>query len=122
MILTRLKEPLTVCKVSMMEEALTGGRFLFIGRTDREISVVCETAHVPAATVERNDGWRGFRIEGQLDFSLIGILAGISKVLAAASIGLFVVSTFDTDYILVKAKDFEGAARALVDAGYEVGD
>ena len=82
MILTRLKVPLTVCKVSTPEEALTGGRFLFIGRTDREISVVCETEHAPAATVERNDGWLGFRIEGQLDFSLIGILAVISKVLA----------------------------------------
>ena len=113
---------MTVCKVPTMEDALAEGQFLFIGRTDRELSLVCETAHVPATTVERNDGWLGFRIEGQLDFSLIGILAGISKVLAAASIGIFVVSTFETDYIFVKATDFERAERALVDAGYEIGD
>ena len=116
--LKKLDRAMTVCKVPTMEEALTDGNFLFIGRTDRELSVVCETAHVPKATLERDDGWLGFRIEGQLDFSLIGVLARISKVLAEASIGIFVVSTFDTDYILVKAANFERAVEALTDAGY----
>ena len=120
--LKKLSSPMTVCKVATMEDALVDGQFLFIGRTDRELSVVCETAHVPSSTVERDDGWSGFRIEGQLDFSLIGVLARISKVLADASIGIFVVSTFDTDYVLVKAINFERAMSALIDAGYEFVD
>ena len=117
--LKKLLSAMTVCKTATMEDAITDGQFLFIGRTDRELSVVCETAHVPATTLERDDGWLGFRIEGQLDFSLIGVLARISKVLADASIGIFVVSTFDTDYVLVKATNFERAVSALTDAGYE---
>ena len=120
--LKKLSSPMTVCKVATMEDAIADGQFLFIGRTDRELSVVCETAHVPSSTIERDDGWLGFRIEGQLDFSLIGVLARISKVLADASIGIFVVSTFDTDYVLVKAINFERAMSALVDAGYEFVD
>ena len=116
--LKKLARAMTVCKVSTLEEALTGGQFLFVGRTDREISVVCETEHAPTATLEREDGWLGFRIEGRLDFSLIGVLARISTVLAEASIGIFVVSTFDTDYILVKAADFDRATTALTNAGY----
>ena len=117
--LKKLDRALTICKVATLEEAILGGQFLFVGKTDREISVVCETAHAPAATLERSDGWLGFRIEGQLDFSLIGVLARISKVLAEASIGIFVVSTFDTDYVLVRAADFDRAVGALTAAGYK---
>lgn len=120
--LKKLLSPMTVCKVETMEDAIVDGRFLFIGRTDRELSIVCETEHVPRSTVERDDGWLGFRIEGQLEFSLIGVLAGISKVLAEASIGIFVISTFDTDYVLVKAINFNKAVSALTDAGYEFVD
>ena len=65
-------------------------------------------------------GWRGFRIEGVLDFSLVGILAGLSAILAARKIGIFTVSTYNTDYILVKNGDFERALAALEEAGYEV--
>ena len=95
-----------------------GCDFYFVGKTDEEVSLVCKTEDAPARTLERDDGWLGFRIEGQLDFSLIGVLARISTVLAEASIGIFVVSTFDTDYILVKAADFDRATTALTNAGY----
>ena len=71
-------------------------------------------------TVERDDGWRGFRITGQLDFSLIGILAGISKVLAANEIGIFAISTYNTDYVLTKEENFRKALDALRGAGYEI--
>ena len=72
--------------------------YCFIGTTDEENSLVCPEEMVPANTVERDDGWRGFRIIGQLDFSLIGILARISKVLASNEIGIFAISTYNTDY------------------------
>lgn len=120
MILKRLDCPMTICKVRTMDDALVDGKFLFIGRTDNELSLVCETAHAPNKTLGRSDGWLGFRVEGQLGFSLIGVLAGISKVLAANEIGMFTVSTFDTDYVLVGADNFERALEALRSDGYEI--
>ena len=122
MTLKKLNCEMTICKVRSMEDAIVDGNFLFIGKTDVEISLVCETAHAPRETLERNDGWLGFRIEGQLEFSLIGILARLSKVLADAGIGIFVVSTFDTDYILVKAENFRRAIEKLRADGYEIAD
>ena len=92
----------------------------FLCQTDEEISLVCRTEHVPEKTLSREDGWKAFRIDGPLDFSLIGILSNISTVLANAGIGIFVVSTYNTDYILVKAENAEKARTALEAAGHEV--
>ena len=89
-------------------------------RDDIEKKPPCPTDKVPGNTLARDDDWRAFRICGQLDFSLIGVLAGISKILAANSIGIFAVSTYDTDYILTKEENFEKAIKALADAGYEI--
>ena len=66
------------------------------------------------------DGWRAFRIEGQLDFSLVGILAPIATVLAEAKVGIFAVSTYNTDYVLVKEAQFAQAMDMLAEAGYTV--
>ena len=115
-----LDAALTICKTASVEDIDLGAEFYFIGKTDEEISLVCRTEDTPARTAERSDGWRGFRIEGVLDFSLVGILAGLSAVLAARKIGIFAVSTYNTDYILVKNGDFERALAALEEAGYEV--
>lgn len=92
--------------------------FYFIGRTDEEISLVCRTEDTPAITTERDDGWRGFRIEGVLDFSLIGVLSKLSSILAENKIGIFAVSTYNTDYILVKAEYYDRSINVLSDAGY----
>lgn len=116
----KLSEEFSVCKVSDYSMADLTASFCFIGKTDEENSLVCETSLVPANTTAREDGWKGFRIEGVLDFSLIGILAGLSAVLADAGIGIFAVSTFNTDYILVKAEHFARASDALTRAGYEL--
>ena len=94
--------------------------FYFIGKTDEEISLVCRTEDTPADTTERDDGWKGFRICGILDFSLIGILSRITGILAENKIGIFAVSTFNTDYILVKAENFDKAVRVLSAEGYTV--
>ena len=75
---------------------------------------------MPARTVERDDGWKGFRIQGVLDFSLIGILSKISGILADNKIGIFAVSTYNTDYVLVKEENFDKAMQVLSDAGYEI--
>ena len=75
---------------------------------------------MPANAVSREDGWRAFRICGELDFSLIGVLARISGILADQRIGIFAISTFNTDYILMKEENFEKAMSALKNAGYRV--
>ncbi|MDO4493368.1 MAG: ACT domain-containing protein [Clostridia bacterium] len=118
--LTVLAPAFTVCKVRDYSETDLTAEFTFTGRTDRELSLVCPTERTPRNTTAREDGWRGFRIEGQLDFGLTGILAGISAVLAAEKIGIFAVSTFDTDYVLVKAENLARATQALKAAGYAV--
>lgn len=81
---------------------------------------MCKTTDVPANAAHREDGWKGFRIQGVLDFSLIGILSKLTTVLAENNIGIFAVSTFNTDYILVKEENFEKAKEVLAAAGYSM--
>ena len=120
LVLNKLERLLTVCKVKNIDDIDLSKEFYFIGKTDEEISLVCETNDVPENTIEREDGWRGFRIQGILDFSLIGILSKLSGILADNKIGIFAVSTFNTDYILVKDADFEKSLAVLLNAGYTV--
>ena len=118
--LNRISYKLTVCKVRDVSDIDVKSEFFFIGKTDEEISLVCKTEDTPEGTIERDDGWRGFRISGVLDFSLIGILARLSGILAEHKIGIFAVSTYNTDYILVKEENFERALKILEEEGYTV--
>lgn len=111
---------MTVCKIADPADADMRANFFFIGKTDEEISLVCRTEDTPAKTMEREDGWRGFRIQGKLDFSLVGILSKLTGVLAEQEIGVFAVSTYNTDYILVKEENLDRAGAALAAAGYTV--
>lgn len=111
---------LSVCKVADVSDINLKADFYFIGKTDEELSLVCRTEDVPSTTIERDDGWRGFRIQGVLDFSLIGILSKLSGIFAKHEIGIFAVSTYNTDYILVKEANFNRALEALVSEGYIV--
>ena len=111
---------LTVCKVIELSSINTKSDFFFVGKTDEELSLVCKTEDTPQNTVERDDGWRCFRIQGVLDFSLIGILAKLSGILAEHKIGIFAVSTYNTDYILVKEENYERALTVLSSEGYTV--
>ena len=79
--LKKIDHDLTVCKVESENELDLTKDFYFIGKTEEEISLVCITADVPTHTLEREDGWKAFRIQGVLDFSLIGILSKISTIL-----------------------------------------
>ena len=118
--LKKLPCALTVCKPGSVESIDLNADFYFIGKTDEELSLVCRTENTPENTTAREDGWRGFRIEGTLDFSLIGILSKISTVLAENRIGIFAISTYNTDYVLVKEENFDKATAALKAVGYEV--
>ena len=118
--LKRIEHDLTVCKVRDVSDIDMSSEFYFVGKTDEEISLVCKTEDTPADTVERDDGWKGFRIQGTLDFSLIGILSKLSGILADHKIGIFAVSTYNTDYILVKEENFEKALDVLGFEGYTV--
>ena len=120
--LKKLPYELTVCKVSNVSDINLDTDICFVGKTNEEISLVCRIKDTPADTAERDGGWRGFRIEGVLDFSLIGILSKLSAILAENKSGIFAVSTFNMDYILVKAKNFDHAMTVLAAEGYEVAD
>ena len=112
----------SVCKVADYSQVDLTGEFVFVGKTDEEASLVCRTKDVPANVTAREDGWKAFRIQGVLDFSLIGILSAISGILAENGIGIFAVSTYNTEYIFTKAESFQRALDALARAGYVIAD
>ena len=118
--LKKIPYNLTVCKVSQLSDIRLDADFYFIGKADEELSLVCRTKDAPLQTLERDDGWKGFRIQGILDFSLIGILSQVSGILAEHKISIFAVSTFNTDYILVKKENFDRSLEVLAEAGYTV--
>ena len=118
--LKALPYALTVCKLADLSAPDLKKDFYFLARTDEELSLVCRTADTPAHTTACEHGWKGFRIEGVLDFSLIGILSKLSALLAENKIGIFAVSTYNTDYILVKAAEYEHALDVLREAGFTV--
>ena len=107
---------LSVAKYASTPDGIEG--FYSLSVTEGEISLVAETEKLPIGFAAREDGWRALAVEGPLDFSLVGILAKISSALADAGIPIFAISTFDTDYILVKESRFTDACNALKQKGY----
>lgn len=118
--LKQIEGNFSICQLSDLPEFGKEQEFFFCGKTDEEISLVCRTEEVPENMLSREDGWRAFRIQGVLDFSLIGVLAKIFSLLAEGGIGIFVVSTYNTDYVLTKQKDYERALEILAQAGYSI--
>ncbi|QEK19599.1 ACT domain-containing protein [[Clostridium] hylemonae] len=110
----------SVCKVTDYSLVKFDSEYSFISKTDEENSLVCITKDVPSNTTRRDDGWKAFRIQGMLDFSLIGILSKISGILAENKIGIFAISTFNTDYVLTKRENYERALDVLNHAGYKI--
>ena len=118
--LALLENTVAVCRLdpeSSIPEWAIQGSFFSITKTDDELSVVCDQENVPHGTKAEMD-WRIFKVEGPLPFELTGILASIANPLSKAKISIFAISTFETDYILVKADDLEDASLALVGAGF----
>ena len=117
MILEVLKQEFSICEVADISCVDFSDAVLFVGKTDEEVSVVCQSASVPTNAIRCDGGWRAFRVQGELE---TGILAGIASVLSDANIGIFAVSTYRTDYILTKKEAFDRALSALTAAGYDV--
>lgn len=92
--------------------------YVFVSKTDEEISIICDKKLLPQNTTTCDYDWKCFKIEGQLDFSLIGILYSILKILADNSISILAVSTYNTDYIFVKKQNISLAKEALTVQGY----
>ena len=115
-----INQDFSVCKLKDLSMVDYTDEFCFWGKTDEEISLVCSTNSVPDNAIECDNGWKGFRIQGVLDFSLIGILSRISTLLAENKIGIFAISTYNTDYILVKEADFKKAIDVLQQNEYEI--
>lgn len=118
--LVTLPQALSVYQVTDLKTIDVTQQPLFIGVTDEEISLVSATDRVPADTLNREDDWRGLKIEGVLDFSLVGILAKIASLLADAQISIFAISTYNTDYILIKSDRYDDAVAVLQEGGYTV--
>ena len=110
----------SVCKIEDYSHINLDAAYCFVGKTDEEKSLVCLTCDVPGNVTDRDDGWKAFRIQGILDFSLIGILSKISSLLAENEIGIFAISTFNTDYILTKKENYDKAIDVLNRAGYQI--
>mgnify|MGYP000114060420 FL=1 len=116
----RMDYNFSVCKVADYSLVKLDSEYSFIGKTDEEKSLGCITEDVPSNVTEREDGWMAFRIQGVLDFSMIGILSEISGILAENKIGIFVISTYNTDYVLTKKENYQRALDVLNRAGYKI--
>ena len=115
-----ITEEFAVCQVEDYSQINLENPFVFTGATDDEKSLVCPIALVPENALTVDKTWSVFRIEGVLDFSLIGILSKISSLLAENNIGIFAISTYNTDYILTKTADFQRALQVLKEATYTI--
>lgn len=116
----RIEQDFSICKIKSVKVVNWEDEFCFVGKTDEELSLVCSTEYIPRETIAREDGWKAFRIVGILDFSLIGILSNITTLLAEHGIGIFAVSTYNTDYILTKAEQYSKALNVMEQAGYRI--
>ena len=117
-----LADRLAICRLSSGEpvpQRPGGARFWSVTCTNEETSVVPPEGSVPAQWVAER-GWRCLKVAGPLDFGLTGILASMSVPLAEAGVSIFAISTYDTDYVLVKEDDLEEATRALQGYGHSV--
>lgn len=110
----------SVCKIPDLSMVNMKDDYVFIGKTEEELSLVCNSKYVPNNYTDREDNWRAFKIQGPLDFSLIGILSKLTKILADNKIGVFAISTYNTDYILVKEEMLSIATKSLTEAGYGI--
>ena len=122
--LSPLPETFAICRLpadAMMPRWAGTGLFFSVTRTSDELSVICAEANVPGGVL-CNRGWRCWKVDGPLAFNTIGVVASLAQPLAAAGVSIFVVSSYDTDYLLVKRENYEKAVEILRASGHEVSD
>lgn len=120
--LKKLHRDFSICKVEDYSLVDLDAEYCFIGKTDEEKSLVCVAENVPSNVIQREDGWKGLRIQGVFDFSLVGILSELSTILADNAIPIFAVSTYNTDYVLMKREHYQKALDVLARCGYRIVD
>ena len=120
--LRKIHQDFSVCQVEDYSLVNLEAPYCFIGKTEEEKSLVCATGDVPANVIKKDDGWKAFCIQGVLGFSLIGILSQIASILADNAISIFAVSTYNTDYILIKSENYQRGLEILKSKGYEILD
>lgn len=115
-------EDLAVCRLpadAPLPLGMAETAWASITRTRDELSIVCAQQDAPP-TAQTEFGWRMLEVVGPLPFEMIGVLAGLSETLAQAEISIFAISTYDTDYLLLKRDDLFAGVRALQENGYRV--
>ena len=121
LVLSVLSETFTIHKLSLdasIPEGIIKSNYYSVSKTENELSVVCSEL-IEVQSLQSSKGCKCIKVKGPLDFNLTGILAGISDILAQANISIFAISTFDTDYILVRSQDLSSARTKLRQAGYK---
>jgi len=121
LVLSVLFETFTIHKLSRdasIPEAILKSNYYSVSKTENELSLVCSEV-IEVQSLQSSKGWKCIKVAGPLDFNLTGILAGISDILAKGNISIFAISTFDTDYILVRTQDLSSATTKLRLAGYK---
>lgn len=119
--LSLLPERYAICRFephAPIPEWATRANFFTVTRTTDELSITCLEADTPQDVAKCERSWRALKLHGPFDFGLTGILASVLNPLAQAGIGIFAISTFDTDYVLVKAEKLDAALAALQQAGH----
>ena len=123
--LTLLPGTLAVCKLDPTERSPawvldTGGPVACVVRTANELCIICAEEDVPRTAVNVERGFRAFKLEGPVPFTTVGVVSGLTRPLAEAGISVFVISTYDTDYLMVKETSVSRAAKLLHGAGFVV--
>lgn len=102
-----------IYKVSKIDNSIFNNEYVFVGKTDDELSIICEADIVPENVLQAESGWRCFRIAEDAAFEKYGMIAFLSKIIAKEQTGILVVATYDTDYILIKETKFLSVKNAL---------
>ena len=118
--LQKIECDFSICKLDSVEQVDFSQEYMFLQKTSDEISFVCESINIPSNAVSVEAGWKAVKVSGILDFGLVGVIAKISNLLADAKIGIFVISTFNTDYIFMKAEEFPKGVQVLEQNGYTI--
>ena len=121
LVLSVLFETFTIHKLSpdaLIPEEILKSNYYSVSKTENELSLVCSEV-IEVQSLQSSKGWKYIKVLGPLDFNLTGILAGISDILAQTNISIFAISTFDTDYILVRTRDISSSRTILRLAGYK---
>ena len=121
LVISVLSETFTIHKLSpdaSLPEEILKSNYYSVSKTENELSLVCSEV-IEVQSLQSSKGWKCIKVKGPLDFNLTGILAGISDILAQANISIFAISTFDTDYILVRTHNLSSAKTKLMQAGYK---